>query len=119
MTSTSYPITLSYSLRFTFSSPSSLIAHLPQATLTIASIPQLTQLLVDEIGSCLLNRICELGSTLCEPVHGTWFVDLLTGRSVGRWEGHVLWVSLFFSSSSVSYKSCMAETSRCLLRRMN
>ncbi|KAF9457004.1 subunit 17 of mediator complex-domain-containing protein, partial [Collybia nuda] len=75
-------------VRLTFSSPSSLTAHLPQATLTISSIPQLCQLLGDEIEKCLLQRICELGVDLCEPVGGTWFVDL--NRCVGRWEGCVL-----------------------------
>ncbi|KAL6309701.1 subunit 17 of mediator complex-domain-containing protein [Sparassis latifolia] len=77
-------------LRFTFFAPSSLIAHLPQATLPITSIPQLTQLLADEVRQCLLARICEIGSELCSHVKGMWFVDMLTGRSVGRWEGCVL-----------------------------
>ncbi|KAL4241971.1 Mediator of RNA polymerase II transcription subunit 17 [Abortiporus biennis] len=84
-----------YTFRFTFNSPSTLIAHLPQATLTIASIHQLSQLLNDEISSCLLHGICELGTELCEYVHATWFVDLLTGRSVGRWEGKVLNLHVF------------------------
>ncbi|KAH9951596.1 subunit 17 of mediator complex-domain-containing protein [Amylocystis lapponica] len=79
-----------HTLRFTLISPSSLIAHLPQATLTIASIPQLIQLLVDEVSGCILNRICDIGSEMCSRVSATWFVDLLTGRSVGRWEGCVL-----------------------------
>lgn len=79
-----------HTIRFTFFSPSVLISHLPQATLHVSSIPQLKQLLEDEIGSCLLGRICDLGTSLCEHVHGTWFVDLLTNRAVGRWEGRVL-----------------------------
>ncbi|KAI0375628.1 hypothetical protein BV20DRAFT_984465 [Pilatotrama ljubarskyi] len=79
-----------YTLRFTTSSPSTLTAHLPQATLSIASISQLTQLLVDEISSQLLHQICDIGTERCERVSGTWFVDLLSGRSVGRWEGCVL-----------------------------
>ncbi|OBZ70158.1 Mediator of RNA polymerase II transcription subunit 17 [Grifola frondosa] len=61
-----------HTLRFTFISPSSLTAHLPQATLIIASIPQLTQLLIDEVGGRILSRICELGSDLCDSVDGTW-----------------------------------------------
>lgn len=81
-----------HTLRFTYMSPSSLTAHLPQATLTIASITHLTQLLFDEVSRCLLDRICDVGSEMCESVHGTWFVDLLAGRTVGRWEGHVLYV---------------------------
>ncbi|KAF9821151.1 hypothetical protein IEO21_00759 [Rhodonia placenta] len=79
-----------HSLRFTFLSPSMLIAHLPQATLGIASIPQLSQILVDEIGGCLLKRICEIGTERCRSVNGTWSVDLVAERSVGRWEGCVL-----------------------------
>lgn len=79
-------------VRLTFLSPSSLTAHLSQATLTISSIPQLCQLLNDEIERCLLQRICDLGTELCEHVGGTWFVDL--NRCVGRWEGCVLYVRL-------------------------
>ncbi|KIP10399.1 hypothetical protein PHLGIDRAFT_65771 [Phlebiopsis gigantea 11061_1 CR5-6] len=79
-----------HTLRFTFSSPSSLTAHLPQGTLTISSIPHLTQLLFDEASRCLLDRVCEIGTEMCESVHGIWFVDLLAGRTVGRWEGRVL-----------------------------
>lgn len=48
-------------MRFTFSSPSTLMAHLPQATLPIATIFQLSQLLVDEVMTCLLQRICDIG----------------------------------------------------------
>ncbi|TCD69671.1 hypothetical protein EIP91_006688 [Steccherinum ochraceum] len=59
------------SLRFTFSSPSTLTAHLSQATLPITHIPQLVQLLGDEVTACLLERICEVGGGLCEYVHGT------------------------------------------------
>ncbi|KAI0638177.1 subunit 17 of mediator complex-domain-containing protein [Trametes polyzona] len=79
-----------HTLRLTTSSPSTLTAHLPQATLPIASISQLTQLLVDEISSLLLRRICDIGTERCERVSGTWFVDLLSVRSVGRWQGCVL-----------------------------
>ncbi|EIW61969.1 uncharacterized protein TRAVEDRAFT_44798 [Trametes versicolor FP-101664 SS1] len=79
-----------HTLRFTTTSPSTLTAHLPQATLPIASIFQLTQLLVDEISSRLLYRICDIGTERCKTVNGTWFVDLLSGRSVGKWEGCVL-----------------------------
>jgi len=77
-----------HTIRLTFSSPSSLTAHLSQATLTISSIPQLCQLLSDEIERCLLQRICELGREICEHVGGTWFIDL--SQCVGRWEGCVL-----------------------------
>ncbi|KAI9063255.1 hypothetical protein FKP32DRAFT_1666662 [Trametes sanguinea] len=86
-----------HTLRFTTSSPSTLTAHLPQATLSIASISQLTQLLGDEISSRLLRRICEIGAERCEKVNGTWFVDLLSGRSVGRWEGCVLYAHYYSS----------------------
>lgn len=79
-------------LRFTFVSPSFLVAHLAQATLSILSMPQLTQLLADEISGCIMNRIREVGSELTEATNGTWFVDLLGGRVVGRWENCVLYV---------------------------
>lgn len=79
-----------HNVRLTFLSPSSLTAHLPQATLPLSSIPQLVQLLSDEMEQCLLNRICEVGSDVCDRVNGTWFVDMLSARSVGRWEGCVL-----------------------------
>jgi len=81
-----------YSLRFTFESPSTLAAHLTNTTLSISSIPQLCQLLLDETERFLLERICEVGRELCEPVNGAWFLDQLTSRSVGRWEGNVLYV---------------------------
>lgn len=75
-------------LWFTFISPSTLTAHLPQATLEIASIPQLSQLLMDELERCLLQRICALGEKLCDVVGGVWFIDL--NRCVARWDGSVL-----------------------------
>ncbi|TFK89819.1 hypothetical protein K466DRAFT_597460 [Polyporus arcularius HHB13444] len=97
-----------HTLRFTTASPSTLIVHLPQATLPIASISQLTQLLVDEISSRLLSRICEIGTELCERVNGTWFVDLLSGRSVGRWEGCTLNFRINFVGDAIS---CSASRS--------
>jgi mediator of RNA polymerase II transcription subunit 17 len=86
----SIPTACRQSLRFTFVSPSTLTAHLAQATLAISSIPQLSQLLVDEIERFILTRICEIGTDACELVNGTWFLDLITSRSVGRWDGYVL-----------------------------
>ncbi|KAJ7047317.1 subunit 17 of mediator complex-domain-containing protein [Mycena alexandri] len=77
-----------HTVRLTFRSPSSLTAHLSQATLAISSIPQLRQLLGDEVERCLLQRVCEVGGELCEQVGGIWFIDL--SRCVGRWEGCVL-----------------------------
>lgn len=77
-----------HTVRLTFRAPSSLTAHLPQATLAISSITQLQQLLSDEVERCLLQRICEVGQELCEQVGGMWFIDL--SRCVGRWEGCVL-----------------------------
>jgi mediator of RNA polymerase II transcription subunit 17 len=77
-------------LRLTFLSPSSLTAHLPQATLPIASIPQLTQLLSDEVGKCLLHKLCESGNHHCERIGGTWFVDMVSGKAIGRWEGCIV-----------------------------
>lgn len=78
------------SLRFTFSSPSSLVAHLSQATLPVSSIPQLIQLLRDETEQCLLQRICEIGTEMSERLSGTWLVDTPMNRAVGKWEGHTL-----------------------------
>jgi mediator of RNA polymerase II transcription subunit 17 len=79
-----------HTIRFTFVSPSTLVAHLSQSTLTVSSVPQLCQLLMDEVEQCLLNRIRDLGKSLSENVEGTWFIDL--DHCVGRWEGCVLWV---------------------------
>lgn len=88
-----------HTVRLTFRSPSSLTAHLSQATLTISSIPQLRQLLGDEVEGCLLRRIREVGSELCEVVGGIWFVDL--NRCVGRWEGCVLNFRIFVKDSAI------------------
>lgn len=82
------------SLRFTFSSPSSLVAHLSQATLPVSSIPQLIQLLRDETEQCLLQRICEIGTEMSERLSGTWLVDTPMNRAVGKWEGHILTFSV-------------------------
>ncbi|KAG1732327.1 hypothetical protein EDD22DRAFT_982535 [Suillus occidentalis] len=60
------------------------------ATLPIASIPQLVQLLSDEVERCLLNRLCEVDSQVCDRVGATWFVDFVSGKAVGRWEGNIL-----------------------------
>ncbi|KAI0335458.1 hypothetical protein GY45DRAFT_799896 [Cubamyces sp. BRFM 1775] len=98
-----------HTLRFTTSSPSTLTAHLPQATLPVASISQLTQLLVDEISSRLLHRICDIGTDRCEKVNGTWFVDLLSGRCVGRWEGCVLDFRISFSGTAVACAASRAS----------
>ena len=80
----------SRTLRFTFSSPSSLVAHLSQATLPVSSIPQLAQLLRDETEQCLLQRICEMGAEMTEPLSGTWLVDMPMNRIIGKWEGQTL-----------------------------
>ncbi|KAJ7754261.1 subunit 17 of mediator complex-domain-containing protein [Mycena maculata] len=88
-----------HTVRLTFRSPSSLTAHLSQATLPISSIPQLRQLLGDEVERCLLQRICEVGGELCEQVGGIWFIDL--SRCVGRWEGCVLNFRIFVEDSSI------------------
>lgn len=83
-----FKIPLRHSIRLTFLSPSLLTAHLSQATLVVSSVPQLSQLLLDEVEACLLQRICELGQQLCSDIGGTWFTDL--NRCVARWEGCVL-----------------------------
>ncbi|TFK75858.1 hypothetical protein BDN72DRAFT_785935 [Pluteus cervinus] len=77
-----------YTIRFSFLSPSTLTVHLSQATLLISSIPQLSQLLADEVERCLLHRIRDIGTRISEPIGGTWFVDL--NRCIGRWDGGVL-----------------------------
>lgn len=73
-----------HNIRFTFSSPSSLTTHLPHATISIASIPQLSQLLADETERSLLGRICAIGIELCQSLSGAWFVDDMMSRAVGR-----------------------------------
>ncbi|KAH7887696.1 subunit 17 of mediator complex-domain-containing protein [Phlebopus sp. FC_14] len=92
-------------LRLTFSSPSSLVAHVSQATLPIASVPQLSQLLFDEVEKCLLGKLCEAGDHHCERVDGTWFVDTISGETVGRWEGCVLKFCIAFGQNSEIYSS--------------
>jgi len=77
-----------HTIRFTFVSPSALVAHLSQSTLNVSSVPQLCQLLMDEVERCLLNQIRDLGEHLSKNVEGAWFIDL--DHCVGRWEGHVL-----------------------------
>jgi len=85
-----------HTLRLTFTSPSSLVAHLSQATLTISSLPQLSQLLMDEIEKCLLQRICEIGGELCRAVGAIWFID--SNRCIARWEGCVLTFRFMYES---------------------
>jgi len=85
-------------LRFTFLSPSTLTSHLPLATLPIASIPQLTQLLMDEVEKFLLNKMCDAGTQASESVNGAWFVDPVSGKTVGRWDGCILYFRVFFGS---------------------
>ncbi|KAF7292438.1 Mediator of RNA polymerase II transcription subunit 17 [Mycena chlorophos] len=77
-----------HTVRLTFRSPSSLTAHLSQATCSISSIPQLRQMFADEIEGCLLRRFCEMGQEMCEAVGGTWFTD--RAQCLGRWDGCVL-----------------------------
>lgn len=81
---------LRHTIRFTLVSPSTLVAHLSQSTLTISSAPQLCQLLMDEVEHCLLNCIRDLGKDLTGDIEGTWFIDL--DHCIGRWEGCVLCV---------------------------
>lgn len=66
------------------------MVHLPQATIQVVSMPHLSQLLVDEIERSMLGRICEIGVEVCQSISGTWFVDDMMSRAVGRWEGSVL-----------------------------
>jgi len=77
-----------HTIRLSFLSPSLLTVRIAKATLTISSIPQLCQLMADEVERCLLHRICERGNEMSETVGGTWFVDL--SRCLGRWDGCVL-----------------------------
>lgn len=79
-----------HSIRFTFAAPSNLMVHLPQATIQVVSMPHLCQLLVDEIERSMLGRICEIGIEICQSISGSWFVDDMMCRAVGRWEGCVL-----------------------------
>lgn len=87
-----------HTLWFTFVSPSTLTAHLSQATLTITSLPQLSQLLRDETERCLLQRFCAIGRDLSCTVGGIWFIDL--NRCVGRWEGCVINFRISFGDDS-------------------
>jgi len=71
-------------------SPSTLAAHLSQATVAVSSLPQLSHLLMDEIDRCLLQKICKMGRDTCHVAGGIWFVDM--DRCVARWEGCALYV---------------------------
>ncbi|EDR12871.1 uncharacterized protein LACBIDRAFT_311839 [Laccaria bicolor S238N-H82] len=77
-----------HTVRLTFTAPSSLTAHLSQTTIILSSIPQLSQMLMDEIERSLLQCICDLGR---EKYGGTWFIDM--NRCVARWEGCILSVT--------------------------
>ncbi|GAW07123.1 rna polymerase ii mediator complex component srb4 [Lentinula edodes] len=77
-----------HNLRLTLVSPSALTAHLSQATISISSMPQLCELLSDEVERFFLERICDVGRRICNDMGAVWFVDL--NRCVGRWEGCVL-----------------------------
>ncbi|PPQ98517.1 hypothetical protein CVT24_004008 [Panaeolus cyanescens] len=79
-----YHMLLHHVLRLTFAAPSTLTVHLPQATILILSLTQLSQLLKDEIEISILRRICALGSSMVSA-SSTWFIDL--NRCVARWEG--------------------------------
>ncbi|KAI6164907.1 subunit 17 of mediator complex-domain-containing protein [Pisolithus thermaeus] len=93
-------------LRLTFASPSSLTAHLPQATLSIASVPQLCQLLSDEAEKCLLSKLCEVGERHDRAsVASTWFVDAVSGKTVGRWEGCIVNFCVSFNQDFAVHSS--------------
>ncbi|KIY74142.1 hypothetical protein CYLTODRAFT_416401, partial [Cylindrobasidium torrendii FP15055 ss-10] len=95
-----------HTIRFSFASPSTLTAHLSQVTLTIASIPQLDQLITDDVSRFLLTRICELGRSITEDtVGGLWFLDL--DRCIGKWEGCVFNFRLHFEEDGSAVK-CVA-----------
>jgi mediator of RNA polymerase II transcription subunit 17 len=81
-----------YVLRLSLASPSTLIVHLPQVTQTITSMPQLHQLIADEFERYLLTRICELGKAFTQDAVGSWFVDLVTSRCIGKLEGQLVYV---------------------------
>lgn len=93
-------------LRLTFASPSSLTAHLPQATLSIASVPQLCQLLSDEAEKCLLSKLCEAGEQYDRTsIASTWFVDAVSGKTVGRWEGCIVNFCVSFNQDFAVHSS--------------
>lgn len=93
-------------LRLTFGSPSSLTVHLPQATLSIASVPQLCQLLSDEAEKCLLSKLCETGERHDRSsAASTWFVDAVSGKTVGRWEGCIVNFCVSFTQDFTVHSS--------------
>lgn len=94
-----------YTLRLTLTSPSTLFIHLPQVTQPITSMPQLYQLLSDEIERYLLTRICGLGKALTQDAIGSWFVDLVTNRCVGKLEGQFVNFSVIYQTGNLR---CMA-----------
>ncbi|KIJ56789.1 hypothetical protein M422DRAFT_22933 [Sphaerobolus stellatus SS14] len=96
-----------HTLHFTFTAPSNLIVVLPQATLTITSVPQLCQLLRDEVERSLLESICKVGYSVSQSAEGTWFVDKLSNRAVGRWDSTVLTCKLSFESDDGPTLTCL------------
>ncbi|GJJ07541.1 hypothetical protein Clacol_001743 [Clathrus columnatus] len=74
--------------------------RLPQATLTITSVPQLYEILRDEVQKGFLNDICKIGETASMAKDGSWFIDQLSNKVIGRWEGVVLTCKLNFGDET-------------------
>lgn len=58
--------------------------------LTITSVPQLYQILRDEVQKGLLDDIRKIGEKASMAKGGSWFVDQISNKVVGRWEGTVM-----------------------------
>ncbi|KAH7108296.1 subunit 17 of mediator complex-domain-containing protein [Auriculariales sp. MPI-PUGE-AT-0066] len=89
-------------IRLTFQAPSILHAVTSQANVKISSIPQLAQILQDEVELVLLDRICDLGKEVCDAEKALWFVDRVAGRTMGRWNGHSATFQLSLKSGALS-----------------
>jgi mediator of RNA polymerase II transcription subunit 17 len=80
-------------IRLTFQSPSTLVAQTAQANVNVSSMPQLAQMLQDEVELVLLERLTEIGRQACGDAKALWFVDRVTSRAMGRWDGNSASVS--------------------------
>jgi mediator of RNA polymerase II transcription subunit 17 len=46
-----------------------------------------------------------VGSQVCERVGATWFVDFVSGKAVGRWEGNILNFRVIFDKDFAIHSS--------------
>ncbi|KDQ12733.1 hypothetical protein BOTBODRAFT_34193 [Botryobasidium botryosum FD-172 SS1] len=82
-------------IRFTFSSPTTVALHLQGAILAVTDVPQLRRLLLAQVTECVLELLKHAGTDR----GGKWFIDNLEEKCVGIWEGGSLQTRLEFDES--------------------